>query len=309
MSSSASNVKKQYRRISRQSSQELVEHSSLYRHNEDIDTFLQSIRDQCLFFWYHWVRFPFTQPLKFIRVGFCRGESSTESARRWRPVTVLMHLSSSGRNPFAKLLTGLVEGAILLLLTIFFSSQWGGNIFVVAYTIALLLVVVTAGRLFSLFYIWQSAKTLGLHVIECQSNTQISGALRILCSMTGVLVVVNGAYYYEGHRLDEREKWNDWRAKYDRGDYDEDQNPSSPRSRRGSATEVSFAQQGSGSRLKQALSVRKKPVRPSPHVTRHQSEGSQSAILLEDIGYHSRMPSDPSLDFTMPRTPQATATP
>lgn len=269
-----------------------------------MDTFLQSIKDQFLFFWYHWVRFPFTQPLKFIRIGFCRGESSTESARRWRPVTVLMHLSSSGRNPFAKLLTGLVEGAILLLLTIFFSSQWGGNIFVVAYTIALLLIVVTLGRLFSLVYIWQSAKTLGLHVIECQSNNQISGALRILCSMTGVLVVVNGAYYYEGHRLDERPKWNDWRSKYDRGDYDEDQIYSSPRSRRGSATE-----QASGSRLKQALSVRKKPVNPSPHATRHHSEGSQSAILLEDIGYHSRMPSDHSLDLTMPRTPQATVSP
>lgn len=268
-----------------------------------MDTFLQSIQDQFLFFWYHWVRFPFTQPLKFIRVGFCRGQSSTESARRWRPVTVLMHLSSSGRNPFAKLLTGLVEGAILLLLTIFFSSQWGGNIFVVAYTIALLLVVVTLGRLFSLVYIWQSAKTLGLHVIECQSNNQISGALRILCSMTGVLVVVNGAYYYEGHRLDERPKWNDWRAKYDRGDYDDDHNDSSTRSRRVSATEASFAQQGSG-RLKQALSVRKKPVSPSSHVVRHQSGESQSEILLEDIGYHSRMP---SLDLPMPSTPQATA--
>ncbi|KAL1630656.1 hypothetical protein SLS54_000527 [Diplodia seriata] len=100
--------------------------------------------------------------------------------------------------------------------------RWGGNIFVVSYTIALLLVFVTGGRLLSLLYIWQSAKTLGLHVIECQTNAQISGSLRILCSMTGVLVVVNGAYYYDGHRLDERQGWNAWREKYDRGDYDKD---------------------------------------------------------------------------------------
>ncbi|OJD34001.1 uncharacterized protein BKCO1_2600036 [Diplodia corticola] len=304
LSSSASSVRKQYRRVSRQSGLEPDGPASLYCHNEDIDTIFQSVKSQCLFFWYHWVRFPFTRPLEFIRIGFRTSSGATDSARRWRPVTVLMHLSSSGRNPFAKLLTGLMEGSILLLLTIFFSAQWGGNIFVVSYTIALLLIFVTAGRLLSLFYIWQSAKTLGLHVIECQSDAQISGSLRIICSMTGVLVVVNGAYYYDGHRLDERQGWNTWRAKYDRGDYDEDRNNARTRSQSAPANHGSFSRHGG---FREALKIRRKPVGVRQGLPRHRSDGSQAEILLQDIPYHSRSPSDHSLASSMPRAPEATA--
>lgn len=47
------------------------------------------------------------------------------AARRWRPLYLLMHLSTSGRNPIWTLLTGLVEGFILIVLTVFFAAQWG----------------------------------------------------------------------------------------------------------------------------------------------------------------------------------------
>ncbi|KAL0261567.1 hypothetical protein SLS55_002997 [Diplodia seriata] len=228
VSLSATSAKKQYHRVSRQSSLEPDGPGSLYHHNKDTETFFEFVKSQC-------------------------------------------------------------------------------NIFVVSYTIALLLVFVTGGRLLSLLYIWQSAKTLGLHVIECQTNAQISGSLRILCSMTGVLVVVNGAYYYEGHRLDERQGWNAWREKYDRGDYDKDDDNTLARSHSAPATQGSFAQNLRRSGLKEAWKVRRKPVGARQDLPRHRSEGSQSEILLQDISYHSRMSSANSLDSNMPRAPEATA--
>lgn len=38
--------------------------------------------------------------------------------------------------------------------------------------------------------------------------------------MQGVLVVVNGGHYYDGHRLDGAEGFNEWRQGYAAGKYD-----------------------------------------------------------------------------------------
>lgn len=147
-------------------------------------------------------------------------------ARRYRPLVVLMHLSTSGRNPLATLFTGLVEGLVLILFTIFLGAQWGGNLFVVCYKIAVLLIVVTAGRALGLWYVLKSTSIWGLHVLECETPRDIQGCLRIMCSMKGVLVFVYGAYYFEGYRLDVRDGWREWILEYEDGMYDE--GPSKP---------------------------------------------------------------------------------
>ena len=90
------------------------------------------------------------------------------------------------------------------------------------YVMAVLLVTITLGRALALWYVYRSAKLFGLHVIETQSPRQIIGCLRIICAMKDVLVLVNGAWYFEGYLLNEIPEWTQWRKMYEGGDFDED---------------------------------------------------------------------------------------
>lgn len=90
------------------------------------------------------------------------------------------------------------------------------------YVMAVLLVTITLGRALALWYVYRSAKLFGLHVIETQSPRHIIGCLRIICAMKDVLVLVNGAWYFEGYLLNEIPEWTQWRKMYEGGDFDED---------------------------------------------------------------------------------------
>jgi hypothetical protein len=170
---------------------------------------------------YTMVKIALLQPLKFLRSGITKKPAHT-AAMRYRPLMILMHLSTEGRHPLVTLFTGVVEGVILIVLTVFFGAAWGGNLLVLCYVMAVILVTISLGRALGLWYVVRSAKLFGLHVIETQSPRQIIGCLRILCSMKGLLVFVNSAWYFEGHRLDEREGWAEWKIAYERGEFDED---------------------------------------------------------------------------------------
>ncbi|CAO2650069.1 Nn.00g013610.m01.CDS01 [Neocucurbitaria sp. VM-36] len=149
------------------------------------------------------------------------GVGRTSSARRWRPVYILIHLSIQGRNPLVTLLTGFIEAALLLVLTLFFAAQWGGNLVLTMIALVLLLVFVTLGRALGLIYVWLSSQVWGLTVVKCDSVDEIRGVLRIVCSMEGVLVCVNGATYYGGYRMDGRERYEEFVEQYERGTFDE----------------------------------------------------------------------------------------
>ena len=168
-------------------------------------------------------------PTQFLQAGFRKHPVRT-TAMRTRPLVILMHLSTEGRNPLMTLFTGFIEGLILIILTVFFGASWGGNLLILCYVMAILLVTMTLGRGLGLWYVWRSARLFGLHVIETESARQIIGCLRILCSMKEVLVKVNGSWWFEGHRLDERVGWDDWRLRYENGEFDEDCNTTSPNS-------------------------------------------------------------------------------
>lgn len=144
------------------------------------------------------------------------------SARRWRPLYILIQLTSEGRHPLHILFIGFIEAALLLLLTFIFSAQWGGNLVMTAFALALLLIFVTVGRALGLIYVWFSSKVWGLTVVNCDSVDEIRGVLSILCSMRGVLVVVNGATYFEGHRMDGRKEFEDFIERYEGGKFDDD---------------------------------------------------------------------------------------
>ncbi len=174
-------------------------------------------------------------PLQFARVLIARvwwiltnvvtfflsGFKTHNTAIRWRPLIVLAHLSTSGRNPLKTLFTGVVEGAVLLLLTFFFASQWAGNLVVTMYSLAYLLVAVSVARGLGLLYIKWSVRSAGLHVVECESEEEIYGSLRVLCSMKRLLVRVNGAWYFEGKRMDKSPDYWDWELRSERGEFDE----------------------------------------------------------------------------------------
>jgi hypothetical protein len=152
---------------------------------------------------------------------FLSGFQDQNSAIRWRPLIVLAHLSTSGRNPLKTLFTGVVEGSVLLVLTFFFSAQWAGNLLVTMYSVAYLLLAVSVARGLGLLYIKWSVRSAGLHVIECESVDEIYGSLRILCSMKRLLVRVNGAWYFEGKRMDKCTEYWDWELRSERGEFDE----------------------------------------------------------------------------------------
>ncbi|KAF2198661.1 hypothetical protein GQ43DRAFT_148828 [Delitschia confertaspora ATCC 74209] len=152
----------------------------------------------------------FLRPLKLIRrrflyitkgFNFCDVIQAgfmvyTKSGRRWRPIYILIHFSHIGHNPLSTLVAGFIEGGLLLVLTFFFAAQWGGNLVFTMIALSLLLVFVTIGRFLSFLYVWLSSQIWGLTVLECDSVDEIRGVMRILCSMEGVLVAVNGAKYF-----------------------------------------------------------------------------------------------------------------
>jgi hypothetical protein len=88
-------------------------------------------------------------PLSILRSGFC---ANTEAAPRWRPLVVLIHLSTTGRPQLRTLFTGFCEAALLLALTFFFASQWGGNLYITSIALALLLIFITLGRALAIVY-------------------------------------------------------------------------------------------------------------------------------------------------------------
>jgi hypothetical protein len=95
-------------------------------------------------------------------------------------------------------------------LTFFFAAQWGGNLILTILALVLLLVFVTVGRALGLIYVWLSSNLWGLTGVNCDSVDKIRGVLRIVCSMKGILVCINGATYYEGCRIDKAEYFDDF---------------------------------------------------------------------------------------------------
>lgn len=63
-------------------------------------------------------------PIDFLSNGYGKGDQ----AHRWRPIIVLLHLGTEGRNFILTMLTGCIEALWYLTLTFFFSAQWGGNL-------------------------------------------------------------------------------------------------------------------------------------------------------------------------------------
>ena len=171
--------------------------------------------------------FASANPRKVFTGGFS-GMRENHSARRWRPVVVLIHLASAGRNKLYTIFTGFVEAMLLLILTFFFAAHWGGNLYVTAMALIILLVFVTAGRALGVIYVMISSYVWGLHVVHCGSHEEILGTLRIICSMKDVLVMVNGATYFNGYKLDGRPEvdgepgFDEWRVQYEKGRYDGD---------------------------------------------------------------------------------------
>jgi hypothetical protein len=159
----------------------------------------------------------------FLLSGF----QNRDAAIRWRPLVVLVHLSTTGRNPLKTLFTGIVEGAVLLILTFFFSAQWAGNLVVTMYSVAYLLLAVSVARGLGLAYIKWSVRAAGLHLVECESVDEIYGTLRVLCSMRGLLVRVNGAWFFEGKRLDTCAAFWEWELRSERGEFDDEKLASS----------------------------------------------------------------------------------
>lgn len=161
--------------------------------------------------------------LAVLRAGFLR----SSHIPRWRPVYILLHLSTSARNPILTLVTGFMEAMILLGLTFFFASQWGGNLIITLFALIYLLIFTTLGRALGLVYVWLSSRIWGLTVVKCESVEELRGVSRILCSMEDVLVVVNGATYFGGHRMDGRRGFDDFLRRYEQGEFDHDPSPPS----------------------------------------------------------------------------------
>lgn len=170
------------------------------------------------------------QPLRLnaVKSGFLSLEKKENlSARRYRPLVVLIHLSTESRSLPRTLLTGFIEAVLLLVLTFFFAAQWGGNLVITLIAMSLLLFFITVGRVVGFVYMHISIQTWGLHAINCDEPEQIKGSLRVLCAMKGVLVEVNGGIYFDGYRVDKSPRFRRFKEQYDKGELDFDDLPTS----------------------------------------------------------------------------------
>ncbi|KAH8587405.1 hypothetical protein B0O99DRAFT_641798 [Bisporella sp. PMI_857] len=184
------------------------------QHDHPRDAHWQPVKDYVQYF-----AAIFHTPIGTMKSGFI----NTKASPRWRPLVILLHLSTVGRPQIKTLFTGFIEAVLLLILTFFFASQWGGNLYITMLALSMLLIFVTLGRALALVYVWFSARIWGLHVINCDEEEEIRGCMRILCSMEDALVIVNGAHYYNGHRLDFiGGAFRRWKNEYSRGLYDGD---------------------------------------------------------------------------------------
>ena len=86
---------------------------------------IQDVRESAHLVWIAFVSAA-KAPGKWVLSGVSSDPKFT-TAMRFRPMIVLMHLSTEGRNPLTTLFTGFIEGIILILLTIFMGASWGGN--------------------------------------------------------------------------------------------------------------------------------------------------------------------------------------
>ena len=116
---------------------------------------------------------------------------------------------------------GFLEGLILLSLTFFFGTFWGGNLYYTMIYLVTTLVVVSIGRALGIVYVKWSEATNGFSVIECAEVAEVRGVLRILASLNEeVMVEVNQAYYVQGRRIDRHPDFKKWLEDCERGDYD-----------------------------------------------------------------------------------------
>lgn len=195
-----------------------------------------------------------------------------------------MSTSSSSRATTLPVPASHSKGSQSHTLTVFFGASWGGNLLILCYVMAILLVTITLGRSLGLWYVWSSARLFGLHVIETESARQIIGCLRILCSMKEVLVTFNGSWWFEGHRLDERLRWDDWRLRYEKGEFDEDYNATPPNSPGSGILDAPVRQKTNQSIVSVAHVPQISPMSPmrvsSSHVSSQAQQPQMSTIGL-----------------------------
>ena len=143
------------------------------------------------------------------------------SPARRKPFTILIHLTTEARSPFPTMFAGFLEGLILLSLTFFFGTFWGGNLYYTMVYLVTTLVAVSIGRALGIVYVKWSEATNGFSVIECAEVAEVRGVLRILASLNEeVMVEVNQAYYVQGRRIDRHPDFKKWLEDCERGDYD-----------------------------------------------------------------------------------------
>ncbi|OCK85475.1 hypothetical protein K432DRAFT_377598 [Lepidopterella palustris CBS 459.81] len=172
---------------------------------------------------------PFKIATQFLRSALAhlqflyrnRRDIRSWSPARRKPFTVLIHLTSEARSPFPMMFAGFLEGLILLSLTFFFGTFWGGNLMYTMIYLITTLTAVSLGRALGIVYVKWSEAANGFSVIECQDVMEVRGVLRVLAALNDdVMVEVNQAYYVQGRRIDRHPDFKKWLEDCERGDYD-----------------------------------------------------------------------------------------
>jgi hypothetical protein len=158
---------------------------------------------------------PYISWLKYlIRNPFKRFKDFAFAGRR-KPAVIMVHLHEEARSPVPSFVSGFVQGFILLCLTFFFGSFWGGGL---AYTMAYVgtvLFVAFLGRLLGVFYVMWSAHANAFTVVNCEEPDEVRGVLRLLATTPNVMVEVNQRYYVDGRRIDHFAGFQAWLQKFE----------------------------------------------------------------------------------------------
>lgn len=122
------------------------------------------------------------------------------------PMVIVIRLSAEAdpeTHPMAIMFTGILKAFILLMLTIFFGSVYGGTLFFTIILVVCFLLVIALSRTLSVWLFCWLEKSMELRVIECESSAEMRGMARLLAAMPGMLVESKtyGYRYSGGYRV------------------------------------------------------------------------------------------------------------
>lgn len=92
------------------------------------------------------------------------------------PMVVVLQCNRGSEHPFVRIALGFYNTVIVIFLTLFFATTWGGTLFLTLRLIFAFALVLAASRTFSVWLCWWLEKSLCLTIIKCENDEEFKTA-------------------------------------------------------------------------------------------------------------------------------------